>query len=396
MGYIGTLSLILIVTAVAGHISVRMGLPAVIGQLLSGIVLGPALLGWVSATPFIKDFAELGVIILMFMAGLESDLQLLKKYWKPSLLVAVLGVILPVGVIDWCSQLFHLSNVESLFLGVTFAATSVSISVAVLKELNALDGKEGTTILGAAVVDDVLAVLILSLMVSLFSGEVGTSSSQSTNLGLTLAIQAVFFVSLFVVVKWLVPLLMKIGDALLVPTSVTLMSLVICFGLAYLADFIGLSAVIGAFFAGIAVGQTDYHEVIDRHIQPIGNAVFIPVFFVSIGLNMSFNGFLNDFWFIVVITVAAIATKLLGAGIGAKIAGFSWTSGYEIGAGMVSRGEMALIIAQIGYQGKLLSADRYSAVITAIILTTLIAPLLLRQSIHHQEKEKLEGSVHDH
>lgn len=392
MGYIGTLSLILIVTAVAGHISVRMGLPAVIGQLLSGIVLGPALLGWVSATAFIKDFAELGVIILMFMAGLESDLQLLKKYWKPSLLVAVLGVILPVGVIDWCSQLFHLSNVESLFLGVTFAATSVSISVAVLKELNALDGKEGTTILGAAVVDDVLAVLILSLMVSLFGGEVGTSSSQSTNLGLTLAIQAVFFVSLFVVVKWIVPVLMKIGDALLVPTSVTLMSLVICFGLAYLADFIGLSAVIGAFFAGIAVGQTDYHEVIDRHIQPIGNAVFIPVFFVSIGLNMSFKGFLNDFWFIVVITVAAIATKLLGAGIGAKIAGFSWTSGYEIGAGMVSRGEMALIIAQIGYQGKLLSADRYSAVITAIILTTLIAPLLLRQSIHHQEKEKLEAS----
>lgn len=394
MGYIGTLSLILIVTALAGHLSVRMGLPAVIGQLLSGIVLGPALLGWVSATAFIKDFAELGVIILMFMAGLESDLQLLKKYWKPSLLVAVLGVILPVGVIDWCSQLFHLGNVESLFLGVTFAATSVSISVAVLKELNALDGKEGTTILGAAVVDDVLAVLILSLMVSLFGGEVGTSSGQSTNLGLTLAIQAVFFVSLFVVVKWLVPLLMRIGDALLVPTSVTLMSLVICFGLAYLADFIGLSAVIGAFFAGIAVGQTDYHDVIDRHIQPIGNAVFIPVFFVSIGLNMSFKGFLNDFWFIVVITVAAIATKLLGAGIGAKIAGFSWTSGYEIGAGMVSRGEMALIIAQIGYQGKLLSADRYSAVITAIILTTLIAPLLLRQSIHHQEK--LEVTSHDH
>jgi len=288
-------------------------------------------------------------------------------------------------VIDWCSQLFHLNNIESLFLGVTFAATSVSISVAVLKELNAIDGKEGTTILGAAVVDDVLAVLILSLMVSLFGSEVG-GSSQSTNLGLSLAIQVAFFVALFPVVKWIVPRLMKIGDALLIPTSVTLMSLVICFGLAYFADFIGLSAVIGAFFAGIAVGQTDYHQVIDEHIQPIGNAVFIPVFFVSIGLNMSFKGFLNDFWFIVVITVAAIVTKLLGAGIGAKLAGFSWTSGYEIGAGMVSRGEMALIIAQIGYQGKLLSADRYSAVITAIILTTLIAPLLLRQSIQHQSK----------
>lgn len=364
----------------------RIGLPAVIGQLLSGIILGPALLGWVHDSTFITDFSELGVIILMFMAGLESNLQLLKKYWRPSLFVAVLGVILPVAVIDWCSQLFHLSSVESLFLGVTFAATSVSISVAVLKELNALDGKEGTTILGAAVVDDVLAVLILSLMVSLFGSEVGGSSQKSTNLGLSLGIQAAFFIGLFAVVKWIVPLLMKVGDALLIPTSVTLMSLVICFGLAYFADFIGLSAVIGAFFAGIAVGQTDYRQVIDAHIQPIGNAVFIPVFFVSIGLNMSFKGFLNDFWFIVVITVAAIVTKLVGAGIGAKLAGFSWLSGYEIGAGMVSRGEMALIIAQIGYQGKLLSADRYSAVITAIILTTLIAPLLLRQSIQHQNK----------
>lgn len=386
MEFVGILSLILIVTALAGHLSVRLGLPAVIGQLLSGIILGPAVLGWVTATSFIKDFAELGVIILMFMAGLESDLQLLKKYWRPSLFVAVLGVILPVAVIDWCSQLFHLGAVESLFLGVTFAATSVSISVAVLKELNVLDGKEGTTILGAAVVDDVLAVLILSLMISLFGGEVGGGSGSSTNLGVSLAIQAAFFVGLYFVVKWLVPMLMHVGNALLVPTSVTLMSLVICFGLAYFADFIGLSAVIGAFFAGIAVGQTDYHTIIDEHIQPIGNAVFIPVFFVSIGLNMSFKGFMSDFWFIVVITVAAILTKLVGAGIGAKMAGFSWLSGYEIGAGMVSRGEMALIIAQVGYQGKLLSASRYSAVITAIILTTLIAPILLRGAVKRQAK----------
>jgi len=381
MAYVGSLALILIVTAVAGHLSVRMGLPAVIGQLLSGIVLGPAVLGWVSATSFIKDFAELGVIILMFMAGLESNLQLLKKYWRPSMLVAVFGVIFPVVVIDWCSRLFNLNSTESLFLGVTFAATSVSISVAVLKELGALDGKEGTTILGAAVVDDVLAVLILSLMISLFGSQVSGSGQSSTSLGWSLAIQLAFFVALYFVARWVIPHLMAIGDALLVPTSITLMSLVICFGLSYLADAIGLSAVIGAFFAGIAVGQTDYHAVIDEHIQPIGNAVFIPVFFVSIGLNMSFTGFAKDLWFIVVITVAAVVTKLVGASLGARMAGFSWKSGYQIGTGMVSRGEMALIIAQIGYQGKLLSADRYSAVITAIILTTLIAPLLLRQAL---------------
>ena len=285
----------------------------------------------------------------------------------------------------------HVGGTESLYIGVTFAATSVSISVAVLKELGALDGKEGTTILGAAVVDDVLAVLILSLMISLFGSEVsGGGNHAQKNILVSLAIQLAFFIALYFIVKWLVPHLMAIGNALMVPTSVTLMSLVICFGLSYLADAIDLSAVIGAFFAGIAVGQTDYHAVIDEHIQPIGNAVFIPVFFVSIGLNMSFKGFMSDFWFIVVITIAAILTKLVGAGIGAKLAGFSWLSGYEIGAGMVSRGEMALIIAQVGYQGKLMSESRYSAVITAIILTTLIAPILLRHAV---KRIKLQGAA---
>ena len=169
MSYLGTLSLVLITTALAGHFSRRVGMPAVIGELLVGIVLGPAVLGLVTNNSFVHTFSEIGVIILMFIAGLESDLELLKKYLKPAFSVAVCGVIVPVGLVFLFGKLFSFSNEQAIFLGVTFAATSVSISVEVLKELHFLDSKEGTTILGAAVIDDILAVLILSVLVSIFS-----------------------------------------------------------------------------------------------------------------------------------------------------------------------------------------------------------------------------------
>ena len=150
MSYLGTLSLVLITTALAGHFSRRVGMPAVIGELLVGIVLGPAVLGLVTNNSFVHTFSEIGVIILMFIAGLESDLELLKKYLKPAFSVAVCGVIVPVGLVFLFGKLFSFSNEQAIFLGVTFAATSVSISVEVLKELHFLDSKEGTTILGAS------------------------------------------------------------------------------------------------------------------------------------------------------------------------------------------------------------------------------------------------------
>ena len=143
-------------------------MPAVIGQLLVGIILGPAMLGWVTNNNFVHIFSEIGVVILMFMAGLESDLDLLKKYLKPATSVALFGVIAPIILVYLLGRIYNFTNEEAIFLGVTFAATSVSISVEVLKELKKLDTKEGTTILGAAVIDDILAVLILSILVSIF------------------------------------------------------------------------------------------------------------------------------------------------------------------------------------------------------------------------------------
>ena len=181
---------------------------------------------------------------------------------------------------------------------------------------------------------------------------------------------------------------MRLSERFLLGASVTIVSLVICLGMAYLADFIGLSAVVGSFFAGIAVGQTPYRAEVDHNVEPIGYAVFIPVFFVSIGLEMSFKGIGDALWFIVLMTVLAVLTKLVGGGIGAEMAGFDFNSSYTVGAGMVSRGEMALIIAQIGYQAKLIHPEYYSAIIIVIVLTTLLAPFLLKHAAARQLKQR--------
>lgn len=385
------LTLILLATTIVGHYSTRIGIPAVIGQLLVGVVMGPAMLGWLKLSSSLDSFAQIGVIILMFIAGLESDLQLLKRYLKPSVLVALLGVVIPVGGSYLVARAYNLPLTESLFIGVIFAATSVSISVEVLKEMNALSSREGTTILGAAVVDDVLAVIILSVLVSTTGTAVG-GHAASSNLLVTTLLQVVYFAAIYFVVRWLAPYMAKIGQRLLIPMGETLMAIILCFGMAYVAELVGLSDVVGAFFAGIAISQTSARSTVDRHIEPVGYAVFIPVFFVSIGLNMDFTGLSKQLSFIAVLTVVAILTKLLGAGGGAKLAGFSWASATAVGAGMVSRGEMALIIAQIGFAAKLMSPTRYSGIVTAIVLATLVAPFLLRVAMNRVTKGQRDRS----
>ena len=376
---IGSLCLILLATALAGHFSARLNFPPVIGQLLIGVVVGPAVLNWIHPGNFVEIFSEVGVVILMFIGGLESDLGLLKKYLAPSLLVAVAGMIFPIVGAYLVGHFFGLNQLENMFLGVIFAATSVSISVEVLKNMRQLDTPEGTTILGAAVVDDVLSIIVLSVLVSLAGNKL--NSGDQMPLGLSLLLQVGFFILLFVISRWCVPQLMSLGAKWLVPVSETVMALILCLGAAYLAEKVGLSSAIGAFFAGLAIGQTDYREEIDQQIEPIGYAVFIPVFFVSVGLNMTFTGLVADFWLFFTLTIVGTLTKWLGAGLGAGIAKFNFKSSSMIGAGMISRGEMALIIAQLGFNAHLLSVDNYSAVIGAIVVTTLCAPFILRAEI---------------
>ncbi|URL83217.1 cation:proton antiporter [Limosilactobacillus fermentum] len=383
MSFIITLTGILFVTQLVSHFFNRWGIPDVIGQILVGIVAGPAVLGWIHQTAMIEEFQEIGVIVLMFIAGLESDLSLLKKYLKPAMAVAVGGMALPIVVMGLASQLFGLQWFESLFIGVIFSATSVSISVAVLREFNQIDSKEGATVLGAAVADDIGGVLILSVLISLMNGKGGESS---TSLPLIIMIQAIFFGGTYLLVRWLAPYLMHLSKRLLTTAAPAVMAMILCLGMASLADLVHLSGAVGAFFAGIAVANTKARHDIAEAFEPLGYAVFIPVFFVNVGLVMRLNHFLDSLVFIVVMTILACLTKLIGSGGGAMLMGFDRQSGYVIGSGMIARGEMALITAQIGYEAHLLSSKYYSDVITVVVLATVLAPFILKHALkrlHH-------------
>lgn len=383
MSFIITLTGILFVTQLVSHFFNRWGIPDVIGQILVGIVAGPAVLGWIHQTAMIEEFQEIGVIVLMFIAGLESDLSLLKKYLKPAMAVAVGGMALPIVVMGLASQLFGLQWFESLFIGVIFSATSVSISVAVLREFNQIDSKEGATVLGAAVADDIGGVLILSVLISLMNGKGGESS---TSLPLIIMMQAIFFGGTYLLVRWLAPYLMHLSKRLLTTAAPAVMAMILCLGMASLADLVHLSGAVGAFFAGIAVANTKARHDIAEAFEPLGYAVFIPVFFVNVGLVMRLNHFFDSLVFIVVMTILAFLTKLIGSGGGAMLMGFDRQSGYVIGSGMIARGEMALITAQIGYEAHLLSSKYYSDVITVVVLATVLAPFILKHALkrlHH-------------
>ncbi len=385
MEFIATLAGLLLATQVVAHLCRRVEIPEVIGQILVGIIVGPAILNWVHLDGMMNEFQEIGVIILMFIAGLESDLSLLKKYLRPAVIVAVIGVVVPVIVMGGASYLFDFTKMESLFIGVIFSATSVSISVAVLREFNRLDSREGATILGAAVADDIIGVIMLSIMISMINGSKGGHTNLP--LGLALLLQVLFFGGTYLVVRWLAPYLMHLSERLLTVAAPSVMAMIICLGMAALADYVGLSGAVGSFFAGIAVANTHRKKTIDRSFIPIGYALFIPLFFVSVGLNMRFDNLQRSFIFVIVMTILACLTKLVGCGAGAKLSGFNLPSSYVVGSGMVARGEMALITAQIGYEAHLMSSMYYSDVITVIILATVIAPFMLKHALKTAHEE---------
>ena len=385
MEFIATLAGLLLATQVVAHLCRRVEIPEVIGQILVGIIVGPTLLNWVHLDGMMNEFQEIGVIILMFIAGLESDLSLLKKYLRPAVIVAVIGVIVPVLVMGGASYLFGFTKMESLFIGVIFSATSVSISVAVLREFKRLDSREGATILGAAVADDIIGVIMLSIMISMINGSQGGHTNMP--LGMALLLQVLFFGGTYLVVRWLAPYLMHLSERLLTVAAPSVMAMIICLGMAALADYVGLSGAVGSFFAGIAVANTHRKETIDRSFIPIGYALFIPLFFVSVGLNMRFDNLQRSFVFVIVMTILACLTKLVGCGAGAKLSGFNLPSSYVVGSGMVARGEMALITAQIGYEAHLMSSLYYSDVITVIILATVLAPFMLKHALKSAHEE---------
>lgn len=380
MQIMGILCLILLFALIGGQIANRCGLPAVIGELLAGIVIGPAMLNWVQPSGLIKSFSDIGVVLLMFLAGLESDLAILKKLWKPSFLVATFGMVVPIVIAYLTGIAFKFSQTESLFLGITFAATSVSISVAVLQEMKKLETKEGMTILGAAVVDDLLSVILLSV-VSSVTGTHTDSANANLGLGLTLLLQLFYLVILLAASIWLFPRMLKLSERFLLPAAKPLVTIIIVLLAAFGAEKVGLSNVIGAFFVGLAFSRLPDKQKLQKSFTDIGYSLFIPIFFASIGLEMSITGIFKDGLLFIVLFVGSVISKLVGASVGAKMAGFSSSSAYQVGTGMISRGEMALVVAQIGLSNHLLAPAAYSTVVGVIVLTTLIAPIMLKGAL---------------
>ena len=385
MKFLGMLVVILIATLIGGQFSARLKLPAVVGELLAGIIIGPAVFNLVQPSGIIKVFSDIGVIFLMFLAGLDSDIKTLKRLLRPSVLVAAFGMIVPIIIAYMTGILFKFSQVESLFLGLTFSATSVSISVAVLQEMGRLEGKEGMTILGAAVADDLLSILLLSI-VSGLTGVSEPGSNMGKDLALSLLIQAAFLILLVLLSVYVIPRLINLSQRLTLPVPETLVAMIIVVLASWAAGEVGLSNVIGAFFAGLALNRTSAQKTLKKNFIVIGYSSFIPIFFVSIGLDMSIKGILHDFILFIVLVIGGVFSKLVGAGLGAKIAGFSNSSSLLVGTGMVSRGEMALVVAQIGLTNHLLAPAAYSTVIGAIIMTTVISPFLLKWSILKMDK----------
>lgn len=379
MEFILYLALILLCTKVAGDISVRLGQPAVLGKLIVGILIGPAVLGWIEKDSFITQVSEIGVLLLMFIAGLETDVDQLRKNWKSAFAVAVGGIILPFIGGYGAAIAFGFTPNYALFFGVIFCATSVSISVQVLKEMNKLNSREGTTILGAAVVDDVLVVILLAFIMSI----VGQGGDVS--LGLLVGKKVLFFVIIFVAGWLIVPRVMKWLAPLKVTEAVISAALIICFAFAYFAEWMQMAGIIGAFAAGIAVSLTPYKHDVEHKVEPIAYSIFVPVFFVSIGLNVSFDGIGSQLGLLAVITFIAVVTKMAGGWLGARVTGFDSRSSLAIGAGMISRGEVALIIAATGLQSGLLQPEYFTSIIIMVIITTLVTPPMLKMFFNKKD-----------
>lgn len=379
--FILSLLLIIFVTKIAGTVAVRLGQPAVLGKLISGVLLGPAVLGWVVPSDFIHYFSQIGVLLLMFIAGLETDLEQFRQSWRSSLAVAVGGVIFPMIGGYSLGMALGWSTEQALFLALVISATSVSISVQTLKEMNKLNSKEGTTILGAAVVDDILVVVLLAVTMS-FMGAGEAVSIPS------LLLKKVLFFAVIIAAGWfIVPHIMKWMSKFKVTETVVSAAIFICLAFSYFAEMMGVAGIIGAFAAGIAISQTSYKHTVESKIEPIAYTLFVPVFFVSIGLDISFAGLGEQILFIVALTLICIFSKLIGCGLGARLTGFNVKQSVAIGSGMISRGEVALILMTSNLGSQLITGSTYTSIVLVVIITTLVTPPLLKKTFQVRQAQ---------
>lgn len=399
-----TLALIITAAKLGGYLSYRIGQPAVLGELIFGIILGPSVLNFLDLPYFtdqhlpevIHQMAEMGVLLLMFLAGLELHLSDLVRSGKVAALAGSFGVILPLVLGTVTGVLFAMDIQPAIFIGLILSATSVSISAQTLMELKVLRSRVGVGLLGAAVFDDILVLLGLSIFIALTQPE---SSAGLTSI-LWIVLQMVLFLGIASAIGWWAfPRVSRRIGKLPVSQGLIAFAFVVILLYGWTAETMGhMAAITGAFLAGLWFGRTPEKERVHNGIAAIAYGIFVPVFFINIGLSANARELTwASVLLMLVMLLVAVVSKVLGSGYGAILGGLTRREAVQLGVGMMSRGEVGLIVAAIGIQEGLIQPSTFSAVVGVVILTTLLTPLLLRalfprsQTSQAKARNNLEG-----
>ena len=398
--YLLDIALILLATKLLGLFTRRLQMPQVVGALLAGVILGPAALNILHETTFLKQVAELGVIILMFNAGLETNLTELRKAGKASFVIALIGVLVPLAGGFGIACIFNRGDLvqgntsaflQNMFIGVILTATSVSISVETLRELGKLDTRAGSAILGAALIDDIMGIIALTVISSF--------ADASVNLWTVLLKIALFFVFIgvvgFVFYKVFTLVINRNNRDL---RRYVIVAFVFCLVLSYMAErFFGVADITGAYFAGLIICNTQRSKYIASRFETLSYILLSPIFFASIGLSVQLPSMTGTIiLFSALLLIVAILTKIIGCGLGAKLCRYSNNESLQIGVGMISRGEVALIVANKGAAMGILSSVFFGPTIIIVIVTTIITPILLKIVFNRDNKPALAETSAEH
>lgn len=383
------LAIIIVFAKVFGILARKCKAPQVVGEIIAGLIIGPSILGLVEQTDFLVRMAEVGVVLLMFSAGLETNLKDLLKTGPVAFLIACAGVFIPLlggtllyigmyGAAPWGSEKFY----TAVFIGVIMTATSVSITVEALKELGKLKGKVGTTILSAAIIDDVLGIIVLTFVVGF--------KSPDSNPGKVVLSTLLFFVMALVVGIILFQIFKRLDDKYPHTRRIPILGLALCFFFAYAAEkYFGIADITGAYVAGIVLCSIRDSNYIERKMEVSSYMLFGPVFFASIGLKTSIDNVNGDILlFSLGFVLVALLCKIIGCGLMAKICRFNTSDSLKIGVGMMTRGEVALIVAQKGLSVGLLTPVYFTSVILLIIVSSISTPIILKV-LYAKDKEEV-------
>ena len=393
--YLLDLAIILISTKLFGLLTKRYHMPQVVGALLAGLILGPAMFNVLQETEFIKQLAELGVIALMFTAGLETDINEMKKTGKASFVIALCGVLVPLAGGYLIAVVFNKGELAStqtpiflqnIFVGIILTATSVSITVETLKEMGKLSTRAGNAILGAAIIDDILGIVALTIATSM--------ADTSVKIGWVLLKIVLFFVFVAVVGICFYKFFKNWTDEKQDKRRFVIMAFVFCLLLAYIAEeFFGVADITGAFIAGLIISNTMKKMYITHRFETMSYLLLSPVFFASIGLTVEIPAMTpNIIIFSIVLLVVAILTKVIGCGLGALMCKYSKRESLQIGTGMISRGEVALIVASKGAALGLLSNVQFGPIVIMVVATTIITPIFLKLVFKSDKEDHIKGT----